>query len=137
MTIIAFILAIIAVAGTVCNVVKRDELEELEEDLDKYSIHLDERSNKLAAEENSLRTLMKSFSREYNEFHSKDVYSASYTITDSDVMKYTTEGAMLSNAKRHIAKTIADDIIKQFEVEETMTDDGRKRFTYKFKIVKL
>lgn len=113
---------------------KMAELDERQEELDKYSVHLDERANRIAAEEGTLRNLSVSFNREVDAFHNRDIYTASYTETDSDLMKYTTDASMASHARRHIANTIAQDIVKQFNAVEDKTEDGRRRFTYKFKI---
>ena len=114
---------------------KMTELDERQEELDKYSVYLDERANKLAVEENSLRSLSLAFRSEIDAFHKKDIYTASYTETDSDVMKFTTDRASAANAKNRIAMTIAHDIVKEFNAKEDLTEDGRKRFTYRFKIV--
>lgn len=138
MTITIILLVIItafAIFGICHNVSRADELDERQKELDKYSVHLDERSNKLAAEENSLRDLSRSFKLEMDAFHNRDIYTASYTETDSDVMRYTTDRASAANAKNRIAMTIAHDIVKEFNVKEDLTEDGRKRFTYRFKIV--
>lgn len=114
---------------------KMAELDERQEELDKYSVHLDERANRLAADEGTLRNLSESFNREVDAFHNRDIYTASYTETDSDLMKYTNNASMASHARKHIANTIAQDIVKQFNAVEGQTEDGRRKFTYRFKIV--
>lgn len=113
---------------------KMTELDERKEELDKFSVHLDERANRLAADEGTLRNLYQSFKREFDAFHNRDIYTASYTVTDSDTRKYTTDALMEAHARKHIATAIAQDIVKQFKVVEDKTEDGRRRFTYKFKI---
>ena len=67
-------------------------------------------------------------------FHNLDIYTASYTETDSDTAKYTTDALMVAHAKKHIATAIAQDIVHKFKIVEDKTEDGRRRFTYKFKI---
>lgn len=114
---------------------KMTDLNERQEELDKYSVHLDERANRLAANEKSCENLMREFNKMYLDFKQKDIYTASYTETDSDLMKYTTDTLMASHAKKHLARIITQDIIKQFNVVETKTDDGRRKFSYRFKIV--
>lgn len=114
---------------------KMAELDERQEELDKYSVHLDERANRIAADEGTLRNLSESFRSEYDAFRKRDIYTASYTETDSDLMKYTNNASMASHARRHIANTIAQDIVKQFKAIEGKTEDGRRKFTYRFKIV--
>lgn len=135
MTILLIIFALCTFALLVWVLWKMTELDERQEELDKYSVHLDERANRIAAEEGTLRNLSVSFKREIDAFHNRDIYTASYTETDSDLMKYTTDASMASHARRHIANAIAQDIVKQFKAIESKTEDGRRRFTYKFKIV--
>lgn len=135
MTIVLILFAICTFALLVWVLWKMALLDEKEERLDKFSVYLDERANRIAADEGSLRNLSISFKRELEEFHNRNIYTASYTETDSDVMKYTTDRAAAANAKNRIAMTIAHDIVKEFNAKEDLTDDGRKRFTYRFKIV--
>lgn len=135
MTILLIIFALCTFALLVWVLWKMAELDERQEDLDKYSVHLDERANRLAADEGTLRNLSESFNREVDAFHNRDIYTASYTETDSDMMKYTNDASMASHARRHIANTIAQDIVKQFKAIESKTEDGRRKFTYRFKIV--
>ena len=110
-------------------------LDEKEERLDKYSVYLDERANRIAADEGTLRNLSISFKREIDAFHNRDIYTASYTETDSDTRRYTTDSLMAAHAKKHLAQTITNDIIKDFKLAESKTEDGRRKFTYRFKIV--
>lgn len=135
MTILLIIFAICTFSLLVWVLWKMTELDERQEELDKYSVHLDERANRIAADEGTLRDLSIAFKREMDEFHNRDIYTASYTETDSDVMRYTTDRASAANAKNRIAMTIAHDIVKEFNAKEDLTEDGRKRFTYRFKIV--
>lgn len=129
------ILTVFEIAGALFLLCRTDELEERQQDLDKYSVYLDERANRIAADEMTQRSMMDDFSKMYNEFMKKDVHTASYTETDADVMRYTTDRASASNAKKRLAETIANDIVKEFAMKEDLTDDGRKRFYYRFKIV--
>lgn len=52
--VITAILALFVLAGGMYNLYRADELDEWEEELDKYSVHLDERANKLAMWEQEL-----------------------------------------------------------------------------------
>lgn len=135
MTIALIIFAVATFALLVWVLWKMAELDEREERLDKFSVHLDERANRIAADEGTLRTLYQSFKREFDAFHNRDIYTASYTETDSDTRKYTTDALMVAHARKHIATAIAQDIVKQFKVVEGQTEDGRRKFTYRFKIV--
>lgn len=48
------------------TMMRSDELDEFQEELDKYSVHLDERANKLAADEATIRQLYKELRQELN-----------------------------------------------------------------------
>ena len=135
MTFLLVIFALATFALLVWVLWKMTELDEREERLDKFSVHLDERANRLAVDEGTLRTLYQSFKREFDAFHNRDIYTASYTVTDSDTAKYTTDALMVAHARKHLAQTITNDIMKQFNVVESLTVDGRRKFTYRFKIV--
>jgi len=51
---ITAVLALFVLAGGFYNLHRADELDERQEELDKYSVHLDERANKLAQWEKEL-----------------------------------------------------------------------------------
>jgi hypothetical protein len=63
----------------------------------------------------------------YNEM------SASYAVSDSDVMKYKTDKAIANIAKNRIAHIIANDIIRKFEPTRE-TRDGHDIYTYNLKV---
>ena len=134
MTIALIIFAVGTFALLVWVLWKMTEIDEREERLDTFSVHLDERANRIAADEGTLRTLYQSFKREFDAFHNRDIYTASYTVTDSDTAKYTTDALMEAHARKHLAQTITNDIMKQFNVVESLTVDGKRKFTYRFKI---
>ena len=113
---------------------KMTALDEKEEQLDKFSVYLDERANRIAQEEDFLRAENKSFRAEVEAFRSRDIYTASYTETDSDTRKYTTDALMEAHARKHLSAAIAQDIVHKFKMVEDKTEEGRRRFTYKFKI---
>lgn len=49
------------------TMIRSDELDEYREELDKYSVHLDERAHKLAADEATVRQLYKELRKELNK----------------------------------------------------------------------
>lgn len=57
LTIITAILAVGVIAGVAWVYYRSDQLDERREELDKYSVHLDERANKLSADEETVRML--------------------------------------------------------------------------------
>lgn len=71
MSIIYILLAILTIAdllGIAYVVARGDSLDEMEEDLYKYSVHLDERANKLSAEEETVRMLNKELKKELERY---------------------------------------------------------------------
>ena len=60
---------------------------------------------------------------------------ASYLVTDSDELKYSSEQAVRNVARNRIAHNIAFDIIHRFEPREEKTEFGKTKFSYHFKIV--
>lgn len=115
-------------------VMKISELDDRQERLDKYSVHLDEMEEKFVAEKAWLSQAQKDFNEKYCAWLAIETYTASYTETDADTMKYTTDALMEAHARKHLAATIAGDIVKQFKVVEDRTEEGRRRFSYRFKI---
>jgi len=57
LTLITAVLAVAVIAGTLYIYYRSDQLDELEDELSKYEVHLDERANKLSAEEETVRML--------------------------------------------------------------------------------
>ena len=112
--IICGVLVVAAIAAVLWALARQSSLDEREAELDKYSLHLDERANLLAASEQAADRMTDELRAE---------------------MKYATDKAIKANAKNRLAMTIAHDIVRKFEPEEGQTDEGRKKYTYKFKIV--
>lgn len=57
LTIITVILALGVIAGVAWVIYRSDQLDEREEELSKYSVHLDERANRLSADEETVRMM--------------------------------------------------------------------------------
>jgi hypothetical protein len=95
-------------------------------ELSKYEVHLEEREKRV---EEGLLALK-------NAEMSTVLYQAQYVVTDSDAMKYCTDDRIKRNAKKQLAYTIASDIVKNIEPEETQTAEGRRMFRYRIKVKK-
>lgn len=61
--------------------------------------------------------------------------SASYLVTDSDELKYSSEQAIRNVARNRIAHNIAFDIIHRFEPNEEKNEFGRTKFSYHLKVL--
>lgn len=101
---------------------KESLLNERELALDKQEVSLDEREKQNKEDFLTLSSM-----------EDAEVVHSSYTVTDSDMMKYTTDAKVLSIAKNRIAHNIAYDIMHKCvpTVDEV---DGKMRVSYKFKI---
>lgn len=62
--------------------------------------------------------------------------SSSYIVTDSDLVRFKTPKDIYFNARKRIATNIGFDIVKHFQPEESLTETGKTKYTYTFKIRK-
>ena len=117
-------LAAIASIGMVINVVRKDELDEQYEMLKDMKASLDERANLLA-----------SWQEELSQENGWYRFDAVYTVTASDGIRYKSEKTLMSAARKHLATTIAGDIVHRFPPLVEIGDDGRaKKFSYSFTV---
>jgi septal ring factor EnvC (AmiA/AmiB activator) len=116
---ITFALAAFAVVGVARNTAIRDELDEREEALSKYATSLEEKERMLSQWEEELRDSKK----DYEEI------TATYVVTESDLMKYDNDKAIYNRAKDCVSKAIAGDIVRHY----APSWDGMK-MVYKFRI---
>lgn len=71
MAIVYILLAVVTVANLIwlaANIAEGDSLDEMENDLHKYSVYLDERANRLAADEETIRMLNKELKKELERY---------------------------------------------------------------------
>lgn len=61
--------------------------------------------------------------------------NASYVVTESDELKYTSEQAIRNVARNRIAHNIAFDIIHRFEPKEEKTEFGKTKFSYCLRVL--
>ena len=66
MTIILIIFVLATLILLAWVILKMDELDEWQDNLDKYSVHLDERANRIAVDEQSIVNLLKQLKNETN-----------------------------------------------------------------------
>ena len=125
MTFAFILIAIIAIFEVIwwCMLFGREGyLNERELALDKQEVSLDEREKQNKEDFLALSSM-----------EDAEVVHSSYTVTKSDLMKYTTDAKVLSVAKNRIAHNIAYDIMHK--VAPTVDEvDGKMRVSYKFKI---
>lgn len=120
---VLLIIFVLGVLLLLCWVIlKMVALDDRQEELDKYQVHLNEREERLECRELELRI-------------ATDEYSATYTVTESDLMKYDGDERIQRVAMKAIANTIAGDILKT-AVPVIDEVNGHKRYTYKVKIVR-
>lgn len=125
MTFAFILIAIVAIFEVVwwCMLFGREGyLNERELALDEHEVSLDEREKRNKEEFLTLASM-----------EDAEVVHSSYTVTESDMMKYTTDAKVLSIAKNRIAHNIAYDIMHK--VTPTVDEvDGKMKISYKFKI---
>lgn len=124
---IYYLLALIAILVilAIAWVVNRSEaLDERKEELDKYSAHLDERDNRIARDELELS---------HNRLEEVPL-SARYVVTESDIIKYTTDKSFMNAVIGRVALTLSNDIARRFKPEEQTNERGMKVLVYRFKV---
>lgn len=63
--------------------------------------------------------------------------TASYTVTESDELKYSTEEAVQRATIKSMRFAIANDISSKFEPSVERVQGGRLKYVYKFKVVQI
>lgn len=92
---------------------------------------LDEREAAISETEEIVTQRFLASAREEDEYIS--VHS-DYAVTEADELKYNSDGAIFKAARKQIAKNIANDIVHTFEPLESVGFDGRRVYSYRFKI---
>lgn len=111
---------------------KEDMLQKKEASLEDRNGRLSRENDMLIADREALRKKNWDMSQLFN---SANEIFASYTVTDSDEMKYDTSSrAFIATVKNRIALTIVHDILRKYEpiIDEV---NGKTRYSYKFKVV--
>ena len=67
-------------------------------------------------------------------FTDAQTVDCSYTVTESDELKYSGETAIRNVARNRLAHNIAFDIIKKFPEPKVETVDGRTKYSYRFMV---
>lgn len=134
LTILAIIVVLAAIIGILWTVHRQEELDEMEAELTAQSIALDERANRISADEQTTIMLNMRLREELKKREGK-VWQACYAVSDSDIIKYDSEGAMLKFVKRRLASVIAEDIVRNFPVPAKEEDaGGRTKYVYRLKV---
>ena len=107
------------------NIRYHSHLAEREVELDKHEVSLEEREKRNKEDFLAL-----------TDMEDAETYKASYVVTEADELKFCTDERIKRHAKKQIAYTIASDITRHHEPEETQTVEGKKMFTYRFKVKK-
>jgi hypothetical protein len=115
---------------------RAEALDEREDELKEQASALNGKANRLAQEEQNLRGEWAAL-KNAKEHPGQEVFIASYTVTDSDLLKFSTDRAIVSNAKRWIAGSVARDIVRRIEADESTNSEGRLVLSYRLKITKL
>jgi len=128
------VIAVVVIIGIAWVISRSEALDEQQMELDKMSVHLDGRANRIAADEQTLQSEWQSLREAKAAIDNADVFSLSYTVTDSDIIKYDDDEHIVSHAKDKIAKAIAHDILKRYDLRESTNGEGRKVLSMKLHI---
>jgi hypothetical protein len=135
--IVCAVVAALAIAVLIADAIIDKKLKKKATALDMREIRIKEREDILEADRKTLQNVREQYLQELARLKRLDPpteITAGYVVTESDEMKYNTEKAIYANAKNRLAMTIAHDIVKKFEPEESTTESGRRKFTYKLYI---
>ena len=122
--ILSILLMIIGVWLLCYNIKYNASVVKRELEVEKHIVSLDEREAKLKEDFLAIVEMEK---------QAKEI-KCSYVVTDADEMKYDSEATIRSHAVEHLTKTLATDISYKFPPKESVTEDGRKVYSYKLKV---
>jgi len=130
----AILVALVAVRNLWLALDNRKEKLKLKD----YRRELDSREIQLNLQEIAIEQWLEAMKKRSEEasLESEDSrpIHATYVVTQSDELRYSTEKLMASGVRKHLAATIADSLIREFgPPEEGTTPEGRKCFTYNFR----
>ena len=63
-----------------------------------------------------------------------DKMTVQYCVSESDLIKYNTDEAITRAAKKHLAMTLAHDILHKYAPTEYTTEDGNRVFNLQLKV---
>jgi len=107
------------------NLRYHSDITEKELIIDHHEVSLEER-------ERALKEAFVEFS--HKEAEEWEEVKNSYTVTDADLMKYTSENAIKNNAVNKLSMTLAHDIIRRFPVEEKTNELGKTVYEVAIKV---
>ena len=105
------------------NFIRSCRLSDREEELDKREDELLQRELEVER-----------FKVTLAELNPPTAFKVYYVVTEADEAMYDSDSAIKRHVKRQMASTIANDIVKTFEPNESVTSDGRRMLSYEFKI---
>ena len=120
LTVLGIIVVLAAIFGVLWTVHRQDELDEMQDDLDKYSTHLDERANILAADEATcremnLRLRKELMNRKRDSIGWEDIQRI-VRISDDLLAKDHSTDTLLSEFQSE--QSYYEEVLKRFNTEE-------------------
>ena len=130
-----FVLAAVALAvWTLILKARKEDLDKLAVSLDATMEVLDKRQKSIDADQKSLIERYKEIAPWVNG--EARLFTVTYTVTESDLVKYNSDQAIRNIAKNRMGITLANDLVREFpNPVEKLGDDGRKVFEYRLKII--
>ena len=116
-------------------------LKARKENLDKLAVSLEATMEVLDNRQKSIDADQKSLIERYREVApwvngKAKVFAVRYLVTESDLVKYTSDQAIRNIAKNRMGIVLANDLVREFpNPAERLDEDGRKFFEYRLKVM--
>jgi len=116
-------------------------LKARKENLDKLAVSLEATMEVLDNRQKSIDADQKSLIERYREVApwvngEAKVFAVRYLVTESDLVKYTSDQAIRNIAKNRMGIVLANDLVREFpNPAERLDEDGRKFFEYRLKVM--
>jgi len=116
-------------------------LKARKENLDKLAVSIEATMEVLDNRQKSIDADQKSLIERYREVApwvngKAKVFAVRYLVTESDLVKYTSDQAIRNIAKNRMGIVLANDLVREFpNPAERLDEDGRKFFEYRLKVM--
>lgn len=129
------VLAVAALAAwTLILKARKEVIDKLAVSLEAKAEVLDKRQKAIDADQQTLIERYREIAPWVNA--EARLFTVTYTVTESDLVKYNSDQAIRNIAKNRMGIVLANDIVKEFpDPAERLGDGGRKVFEYKLKVI--
>ena len=135
--IVIIVLVLVAVGLAVWTLI----LKARKENLDKLAVSIEAKMAVLDNRQKAIDADQESLIQRYREIApwvngEARLFTLSYTVTESDLVKYNSDQAIRNIAKNRMGIVLANDLVREFpNPAERIDEDGRKVFEYRLKVI--